>query len=119
MSYVQIPAGFGCSATLGAPNWSKAVALGFPPSGDSTEGVKGSYLRVGCDGGKARLRVATRGGAGTSWVVHDVTVDSTVGPVNVPLATGACFASILRAPFSVTDMADAVPVAAWSWSTAA
>jgi len=119
MSCVQVPAGFGCDSALGAPNWSKAVTLGFPPNGDPTEGVKATYLRVGCDGGKARLRVATRGGAGTNWAVHDVAVDAAVGPVNVPLAAGVCFASVLRAPFSATDKADAVPVAVWSWSTAA
>lgn len=119
MSYAQIPVGFGCDHSLGALNWSKASVLGFPPSGDTAEGVKGTFLRVGCDGGKARVRVATRGAKGTSWAVHDIALDSTVGPVSIPLAAGSCFASIVRAPFTATDKADAVPVAVWSWSTAA
>jgi hypothetical protein len=119
MSHVQIPPGFGSDAALKPTNWTKATLIGFPINGDTTEGVKATYLRAACDGGKARFRVAMRGDGKVNWTIHDIAVDAAAGIVTIAVPAGVGFASILRAPFTALDTVDNVPAAFWSWSSAA
>lgn len=121
MSSYMLPGGLTANAKLGFPaklDKSKMLILGFPPSGDGTVGVDTTYLRFGCDMGKARLRVATRGGSSVGWHIHDVTVDAATGYVDLPLRVGECLASICRAPLDSTDQGD-TPVTVFTWSKGA
>jgi hypothetical protein len=107
----QITAGFGADATgqhVTHPELATMVDLG----GVNTGHVGSVSLRLFCDFGTARLRVALRGPGG--WdVLSPVDLDSTKGAVTVTPPDGTTHASILRCDRSAAgkpDTSAAVPV---------
>jgi len=108
----QFPTGFAADASSVVTDPSRVVIVPIPvaPGPEAIPWAQ-AWVSFAADFGIAKFRYAVYNNGTGSWRTGTINVDSTKGPIGIPLKSGDSVVSLARMKRTADDTAAAVPVA--------